>query len=263
MSNIDEVTIAILAKDKSECLNLYLECILNQTYPKNKIHLYIRTNNNNDNTADILEQWIEKHGSLYKSVYYDNSNFNEEINLFKNHEWNKTRFKIMSQLRQESINYALKKNSHYFVVDCDNFIIPQTLEKLISTKKEVIGPLLHCQGQLYSNYHHATYDNGYYKNDDQYYWILNQKIKGIIKVDVIHCTYFIQNSVLKFINYSDNSERHEYVIFSDNCRKQKINQYIDNEKIYGYLTFLKDSTRVKYDEISFKEKILKLEKEFE
>ena len=29
VNNIEDITIAILAKDKSECLDLYLECILN------------------------------------------------------------------------------------------------------------------------------------------------------------------------------------------------------------------------------------------
>ena len=42
------------------CLPLYLELIENQTYPASKIKLYIRTNNNNDDTADILEEWVRK-----------------------------------------------------------------------------------------------------------------------------------------------------------------------------------------------------------
>ena len=45
------VTIAILAKDKAHTLPLYLACIEAQTWPKKNTYLYIRTNNNNDETA--------------------------------------------------------------------------------------------------------------------------------------------------------------------------------------------------------------------
>src|SRR5579872_6045160 len=48
------ITIAILAKDKAHTLPLYLDCIEAQTWPKSNTYLYIRTNNNNDNTAQVL-----------------------------------------------------------------------------------------------------------------------------------------------------------------------------------------------------------------
>jgi hypothetical protein len=56
MTSTEFVTIAILTKDKAHVLPLYLNQIESQTYPASKIKLYIRTNNNRDNTAAILEQ---------------------------------------------------------------------------------------------------------------------------------------------------------------------------------------------------------------
>lgn len=255
---LEDITIAILAKDKGKCLPLYLECILNQTYPKHKTHLYIRTNNNTDNTVEILIDWINKYGHLYKSIYFDREDVIENITQFKNHEWNSLRFSVMSRIRQESIDHALKMNSHYFVADCDNFIVPDTIENLFNSNKNIIGPLLHLPNMNYSNYHHSTNESGYYKNSEQYFWILDRKIKGIIEVDVIHCTYFIRKNVLSMINYFDNTTRHEYVIFSDNCRKKNLKQYIDNQKVYGFLTFLDDAS--KYEEEEFRKLIKYLEK---
>jgi hypothetical protein len=43
--------------------------------------------------------------------------------------------------------------------------------------------------------------------------------------------------VLDKIYYDDESARFEYVIFSDSARKQNIPQYLDNRKIYGYISF--------------------------
>jgi len=65
---MDLVTIAILAKKKAATLPLYLDCILSQTYPKEKTLLYIRTNDNTDNTTEILKDFIEPHGHKYKQV---------------------------------------------------------------------------------------------------------------------------------------------------------------------------------------------------
>ena len=57
------VTIAILAKNKGHSLPLYLKCILDQTFPKDKTYIYIRTNNNTDDTVQILKEWVATHGS--------------------------------------------------------------------------------------------------------------------------------------------------------------------------------------------------------
>ena len=88
MKQTDMVTIAILAKDKAHVLPLYLKQIENQTYPASKIKLYIRTNNNNDDTAEILEQWIEKVNGKYSEIHYDSSDVAERVQEYSPHEWN-------------------------------------------------------------------------------------------------------------------------------------------------------------------------------
>lgn len=240
MEPTEMVTIAILAKEKAHVLPLYLKLIENQTYPASKIKLYIRTNNNNDNTAILLEQWIETVRDRYSEIYYDSSNVKEPIHDYSPHEWNSLRFQVLARLRQESVEWAQAKGTHYFVVDCDNFIVPETLERLLNTGLPVVGPLLKNGDDplsLYSNYHYVTDENGYYKHSNLYFDILYQTIKGLIEVEVIHCTYLIRNDFLDFVSYIDGSGRHEYVIFSDALRKSGIPQYIDNRHNYGKLTF--------------------------
>ena len=111
---MENIVIAILAKNKAQCLPLYLECLYNLDFNKKNIHLYIRTNDNTDNTVEILEDFIKEHQHEYLSVNFNKENIDNKLNIYKNHEWNSFRFKILGKIRQDSIDYAIKLNSHYF-----------------------------------------------------------------------------------------------------------------------------------------------------
>tara|TARA_R110000765_G_scaffold358543_1_gene448843 strand:- start:24 stop:818 length:795 start_codon:yes stop_codon:yes gene_type:complete len=246
---MDNITIAILAKDKEYCLDFYLTCILNQTYDKKKIHLYIKTNDNRDKTADILNKFIETHGKKYASVYYNTDSISNSLKYFGEHEWNPVRFNILGKLRQESIDYAIKNNTHYFVADCDNFITKDTLEHFYNLKDfGFIGPMLPLSPvHNYANFHNIACDEGYFQENEAYYPILLQQVKGLIEVDTLHCTYFINNNILNEITYDDESERYEYAILSDSLRQKNITQYLDNSKFYGFL-FLNDQIKIPFND---------------
>lgn len=232
-----ELTIAILAKDKEATLPLYLHCLVSQTFPKEKTNLYIRTNDNTDDTVIILKEFVEKYGSEYHEVFFDDSSINEQLKTFGNHEWNVMRFKILGKIRQDSIDYAKERNTWYFIADCDNFISPECIEQLMAFNVETVAPLMYAD-TMYSNYHADIDDNGYYKECPLYHQLLNREIEDLVEIPVIHCTYLIRPDVLKDVCYDDNSYRYEYVIFSDTLRKKNIPQYITNiDKYYGYIVF--------------------------
>lgn len=234
------VTIAILAKDKADTLPLYLECLNKQTLPKSQTYLYIRTNNNNDETALILKSWIEQVGHLYRGIYFDDSDVPERVQDYGKHEWNYVRFKVLGKIRQESVDWARAHESHYFVADCDNFIFPHTIEALLEVNLPIVAPLLYSNC-AYSNYHTAIDSNGYHIDHPLYLPILNREIIGLIEQPVVHCTYLIRYEYLDQMIYDDNSWRYEYVIFSDNARKRGIKQYLDNREVYGNLTLCENS----------------------
>ena len=233
----EDILIAILAKDKEVCLPFYLNCIYTQKYDKKKIHLYIKTNDNNDKTNNILLDFIGKYGNEYGSVYFDNKDISPKLKKMAHRDWNSHRFDILGKIRQDSIDYARKNNWHYFVADCDNFITPNTLKDMYNYRKyKVIGPMLPTHTG-YSNFHYKVDTNGYYQHHEKYMDLLHKRIIGIESVAVIHCTYFINKNTLKDICYDDGSKRHEYVIFSDTLRKKNIKQYLANDKFYGILTW--------------------------
>jgi hypothetical protein len=231
------IVIAILAKNKEIFLPLYLSCLYHQTYDKKQMHLYIRTNDNTDGTADLLQKFIAKYGTEYASIYYNDDSISESLKKYKEHEWNAERFTILGKIRQESIEYAKKLQADYFVVDCDNFIQPQTLEKMYKLRElGIVAPMLKTNYN-YSNYHSAVDANGYYMSDPDYFNIRYRHKKGVYAVKVVHCVYFINECHLMDICYDDHSNRYEYVIFSDTLRKKQIEQYVDNREDYGVISF--------------------------
>lgn len=220
INKFHDIVIAILAKDKGFSLPFYLKCIFNQTYPKKYTHIYIRTNDNKDDTVDILKQFISCYGHMYASIFIDETSISEKLKKFGHHEWNSERFKILGKIRQESVDHAIKLDAHYFVADCDNFIVPNTIEEMWKNSHNgVLCPMLKSN-RLYSNFHVDVDENGYYKHNDIYHQYLNATIKGLIELSVVHCTYFIHNKFLKDVSYDDNSYRYEYVVFSDVLRKK-------------------------------------------
>ena len=240
MNSSQQVTIAILAKDKAHILPLYLKQIEEQTFPAAQTKLYVRTNNNKDNTAEILERWLDRVGGRYSEIYYNAEDVPEPVHEYLPHEWNQLRLRVLGGLRQESVDWARAKGTHYFVPDCDNILLPETLQAMVDTGLPVVGPLLKNGDDprsLYANYHNVADENGYFKSTPQYYEIYYQTIKGLIEVDVIHCTYLVRQEVLDKVCYDDGSGRFEYVIFSDTLRKLGIPQYLDNRRLYGKLTF--------------------------
>lgn len=241
------IVIAILAKDKACFLPFYLECIYNQTYNKKFIHLYIRTNDNTDNTSIILKDFILKYGDKYASVYFNEESVSEKLKTYRQHEWTALRFSLLGAIRQASIEHAIYLKSHYFVADCDNFIIPSTINNLFHNRSNgVISPMLSYDGYdtekcNYSNFHYVVCENGYYLDHDTYYALLKRNIVGLARVCCVHCTYFVANNFLKSVKYDDQSGRHEYVIFSESLRRNNIPQFLDNTQKYGYLTFCEDN----------------------
>lgn len=238
--NTEEVTVAILAKNKAHVLPLYLRQIEAQTFPPERIRLYVRTNNNRDDTAALLSQWLERVEGRYAEVHFDASDVPEPVQDYGAHEWTQMRLKVLGRLRQESVEWAKARGTHYFVADCDNFIVPETLQAMLDTGLPVVGPLLRNgddPANPYSNYHHATDANGYFLNTTQYFDILHGRVTGLIQVNVVHCTYLVRREFLDFVRYDDESGRYEYVIFSETLRKAGVLQYIDNRREYGKLTF--------------------------
>jgi hypothetical protein len=234
------VLLAILAKQKQAELPLYLECIAALDYPKSSIVLHVRTNNNTDDTAAILRDWLARVGHDYAAVEFDATDVDERVEQFGVHEWNATRFRVLGAIRAHSLRRALAHDcAFYFVVDVDIFIRPATLATLVGLDLPIVAPFLRSilPDEMYSNFHAEVDANGYYAESDQYDWIVNRWVRGILEVPVVNGCYLVRADAIAALTYDDDSERHDYVVFCDSARKAGIAQYLDNRAVYGYVTF--------------------------
>lgn len=238
---------AILAKDKAHCLPRYLKCLESQTWPKTRTLIYIRTNNNNDATKEMLYAWVneqrrratEKIGEQYVSIHIDSSEVETKVQQWTPHTWNATRFKVLGAIRRASVEYAMRQGAHYFVIDCDNFVVPCTLEAMCESGCDAIAPLL-SSSRYYTNMHFKADKNGYMDRQWADTAMAELNLRGLVECDVIHCTYFLSYDVLKHAIYDDGTSRYEYAILADQLRKANVAQYMDNRVDYGRLTFADD-----------------------
>jgi len=255
--SVPNVFIALLVKQKSVVLPLFLETLEAYDYPKDNIFLYVRTNNNTDNTEEILEAWIQENANKYRGLIYDKSSVAENVERFGVHEWNGERFRVLGRIRQESLRQCLETDSDYYlVVDIDNFLFPETLAELVKLQLPIVAPLLRYaiavrenadtpedtdklginMGVYYANYHDKVDDYGSILPEDSYYKILDQNVRGLIICDCVHCTYLIKREYIDRLTYLENSDRWEYMVFSASARENNVTQYLDNRTIYGVLT---------------------------
>lgn len=242
-AQMPSVGIAILVKDKQFVLPHYLANIEALQYPKQCMHIYIRTNNNKDGSREILADWVERHQGLgtYASIHFDDSDVTEQVQRFGEHEWTHERFKVLGAIRQASMQWAIDKGlDYYYVQDCDNFVIPTTLADLVALQLPIVAPLVRiCENQnrAYANYHSATDANGYYAAHPHFFSYFHRAIKGIVEQPVVHCTYLVQTCAAKKLTYDDGSGRYEYVIFAHSARTAGVPQYLDTRRFWGCLTF--------------------------
>ena len=230
------LVIAILAKSTAHSLPLYLKSIEAQTVLSKDTIFYIRTNDNRDNTADILHNWYLKNRGRWK-IYFDDSSVDESIAGYLNHDWeDHKRFIVLGNIRQQSVDFAISEKADYFTADADNLILPHAISTIKKLHLPVVAPFLATANpaSMYSNYHTEIDVHGYMGDSTKLYdeiWF--GAVKGIIEVPVVHCTYLIKNKFLPAVKYNDESYRYEYVIFSDELRKKNVPQFIDNREVYG------------------------------
>jgi hypothetical protein len=231
------LVIAIFVKNKCQMLPLYLDSILAQTELSDNTIFYIRTNDNNDDTPKILEEWVNKWKNKWE-IFYDDSSINPEIRDVDNKSWTWARLDVMTEIRNKSIEFAISKGADYFTADVDNICLPHTIETIRNLNLPVIAPMLQLTEYTphyeYTNLHYKVSDTGHFVDCEDYHRVHNQEIKGILEVPLVHCTYFIRNEVLPKVRYDEEGFKdYEYVIFSRNLRKEGIPQYFDNREIYG------------------------------
>jgi len=217
---MDDITIFMSFSDV-RYVGDYLRSIANQSYGKNRLHLFIDVSQLGKDGQALIDQFLARHRKNYGSMLVHCSSTNDA--------------------RQDALNYARFNETDYFTADQNVILHSLTLRRLHGYDLDVVGPLLIADG-VYSNFHADVTDNGYYKGSDRYFQILNRELRGILNVPVVNGCYLIRSDRLKYVTYDDGSGRLEYVIFSDVMRRNLVLQYIDNTFNYGVMINYENKT---------------------
>jgi hypothetical protein len=250
------VLLAILARNKAHVLPRFFDCIEALDYNKKAISVYINTNNNDDNTEELLKDWIAKNKNKYKEILIETHNVKNLPSTLP-HEWSATRFKVLGKIRNDSMQKAKECGTdYYFVVDCDNFITPCTLKELVAQNKPMIAPLLLPipeVGDVCSNYFCDINENGYYADHPAYLSIFDRRLLGTFKLPVVHCTYLIRTDCIDKLSYIDGTDDYEFIILSRMARKNNVDQYLCNEKPFGVFAHFFNEVSIEEEDRRLKE----------
>ena len=242
------VQITILARDHAHTLPLFFECVENIDYDPKYLSIYIHTNDNNDNTSVLLKEWSDeqKRQGKYANVYF----LEESYPALKNNpgkssgwksedEWygdGGIRLKILSEIRDRSLNYAVTHGcDYYFVCDVDNFFPPETIKYCVEQNKPIFAPMMvQNDGGTPRGFYLKCASNGYWDGSKENYNmsrpIWNKTLVGTFAVELVHMCYMIRtNEVYKGLEYKTDGVKMEYVTFSASARRNGIQQFVGNE----------------------------------
>jgi glycosyltransferase involved in cell wall biosynthesis len=224
------VLLAILPDCDERSLALFLACIEALDYPKSAIVLQVCSDGP---VAPILHAWIDRIGGQYSHVSLypvDTTTDAESSGLDKQHASRRIRDDSLRSVGEHGCDF-------YFVADAGTFLRSCTLRELVALDLPIVAPFLRSirPSVRYSNYHAAIDANGYYRECDQYNWILERSVRGLLEVPVVNRVYLVRADVIPGLAYDDATVRHDYVVFSENIRQRGIPQYLDNRQIYGYV----------------------------
>ena len=217
------VLLAILVVGTAHVSPFYLACIEALDYDKSDIVLYIDLSEATDQAQYSLRTWVERNRASYSAVVMVDTRVSPDGGTT-----------IAQRSLGKTEQYAC---DYYFVVSLNNYIRPRTLKALVDARLPIVAPMLRQEDltRLYSNYHEKADAAGYYKDSEEYQWLLSQRVRGLCLVDVVLGTYLVRGDCIVKLTYRDGTGRLEYVVFSHSARASGVPQYLDNREIYGYI----------------------------
>ncbi|XP_001608141.2 glycosyltransferase 25 family member [Nasonia vitripennis] len=239
------ILVGILARNKAHTLPYTLSYLEKLDYPKDRIALWIYSDNNVDNTIEVLKKWLTVQKDNYFMV---NATLDEESHGHDDEkgiaDWSSKRFEHIIKLREEVLNYARRIWADFiFMLDADVFLTnPKTLDSLIRKNETVVAPLLKSDG-MYSNFWAGMSDDFYYKRTDDYESILNNKVSGCFPVPMVHSAVLIdlrrKNSDYLTYNFKNinnyNGPIDDIITFALSAKYSDISLNVCNDQKYGFI----------------------------
>ena len=137
---------------------------------------------------------------------------------------------INKHVQTKDIDYVFYITSYATIVN------PRTLTSLVNQNKDVCGPLLVKQNELFSNFWGDVGDDNFYKRSKNYIDIINYKEKGCWNISYIWHAVLSKKSLFTEDMFTKNLDKGDGcdMAFCYNMRKQNRFMYILNTEYFGY-----------------------------
>ncbi|XP_022655285.1 uncharacterized protein LOC111247948 isoform X4 [Varroa destructor] len=228
--------------------------------------LWIRSDHNRDDTPHLLDVWLEKNARFYHSASVDIRMLPQEYedNPTK-HNWPVSRYKTLIRHKEDALSYAREQKIPFvWFLDTDAFITNENLlQDLMAENRTVIAPLLQSMS-LYSNFwgemdklgcatartcktnNLMNFKDKYYVRSKNYMKIVERELIGIHPAALVHSAVLVD---LRGRNSDWLTFRREIldpaqekslplddiIVFARSAQKAKIDQFITNRKIHGWM----------------------------
>ncbi len=242
------VFIALFVRNKAHVLPYVLTMLEDLDYPKDRIHLYVKSDHNQDRSAEVLALWLDRISHRYHSVNIsivdDGKWYSGEEEESSPLAWSDQRFAHIMQLKEDALNEARRIWADFiWFLDADVFLTnSQVLRALVAEDETVVAPMLKSVG-LYSNFWAGMSDNFYYERTDQYLPILERKEQGCFTVPMVHsCVLvklrrersrtltFLSNKVTGYHGPED-----DIIVFALSAKKLNVDLKVCNDQQFGYI----------------------------
>ncbi|KAL5012579.1 hypothetical protein ScPMuIL_011130 [Solemya velum] len=238
------VVITILVRNKAHVLPWFLGHLEKLDYPKHRIGLWIRNDHSIDDSAVILQEWVDAVRNQYHFIDLEINNtetgFSDEKGAC---DWSVERFDHVIKLRQEALNFARRKWADYlFMLDADIVLENKdTLTLLMAEKKIIVGPMLNASiGETYSNFWAGMDNKGYYQRKPEYFPVVNRETLGSFPVPMVHSAVLmdLRYKITEKLAYDPPPKNYrgpidDIIIFAHSIKSEGLVMHILNTEYFG------------------------------
>nr|CDS25585.1 procollagen lysine 2 oxoglutarate 5 dioxygenase [Hymenolepis microstoma] len=226
LSQLDEsdyplVQLSVLITDPTPFLDTFFERLANLTYPKNRIDLV--TFCSVEEQKPIVDEFITKQSSHYHSV--------KEMKLPASSRPYDAFLELLSFCWQNAeCNYL------FYVEPTVQLDKKDTLEHLISSKRNAVAPMMTRYRKFWSTFWGALTEEGAYSRSDDYFDIVERRQEGLWNVPFIGGSILFSRWAVEQLK--DNLEDSGFLLYdiSNAAIHRNLFLYVDNREEFGHLT---------------------------
>ncbi|XP_053954826.1 procollagen-lysine,2-oxoglutarate 5-dioxygenase [Anastrepha ludens] len=217
-SKLPIISMALIITQAVPFFDMFLEKIENLNYPKDKLHLFIYSNQKFHD--DMAKSFLKRLEQEYRSVkiVLSSDMLNEQ------------------QGRELALQQAKKKQCDYiFFVDADVQVDdPQLLREMLIMNRQFAAPVVSKYDELWSNFWGALSDGGYYARSHDYVDIVKGSFTGMWNVPYVSSVYLIKSSAFKHISYHHRDYDPDMAM-CESLRRAGVFMFVTNQHVYGHL----------------------------